>query len=229
MASIFDRLASIMKANVNDLIDKAEDPAKMIDQYLRELTDDLAEVREQTAAVMAEEKRAKRMLDDNAKDMRRYEDLAKKALSSGNESDARIFLQKKQEYVAKAETLQSTYDAAHESTQKMRAMHDKLVGDINTLNGRKEAVKAKVAVAKTQKKVNKVVGAASSKKADNALSAVARMEAKAEAMLGQAEAETELLADPVDAAVELERQYKAMGNTAAVDAELERLKAEMGM
>ena len=55
--AILERFADIIKANINDLLDKCEDPAKMIDQYLRDLTEDLAEVKKETAAVMAEETR----------------------------------------------------------------------------------------------------------------------------------------------------------------------------
>lgn len=61
---ILERFTDIIKANINDLLDKAEDPAKMIDQYLRDMTEDLAEVKRETANVMAEESRAKRMLEE---------------------------------------------------------------------------------------------------------------------------------------------------------------------
>ena len=61
---MLDRFADIVKANINDLLDKCEDPAKMIDQYLRDLTENLAEVKQETAGVMAEEARTKRMVDD---------------------------------------------------------------------------------------------------------------------------------------------------------------------
>ena len=57
---ILDRFTSIVKANINELLDKAEDPEKMVDQYLREMTESLAEVREATAGVMAEERRCKK-------------------------------------------------------------------------------------------------------------------------------------------------------------------------
>ena len=60
--SILSRFKDIMSANINALLDKCEDPAKMIDQYLRQLKEDLAEVKQETAAVMAEEKRTKRRL-----------------------------------------------------------------------------------------------------------------------------------------------------------------------
>ena len=225
--AILERFADIIKANINDLLDKCEDPAKMIDQYLRDLTEDLAEVKQETAAVMAEETRTKRMLEDNAGEIRRYEDLARKALAAGNEGDARVFLGKKQQLTEKAASLQATYDAAHANAEKMRQMHDKLVGDIETLRSRRELVKAKVAVARTQEKVNEM-GAAGDRAA-GAMSAFQRMEAKADAMLDQANAMAELNAAPADEAAELEKKYASAAGDAAVDAELERLKKEMGL
>ena len=57
MANILDRFSTIIKSNINALLDKAEDPAKMIDQYLLDLRENLAEVKRETAGVMAEESR----------------------------------------------------------------------------------------------------------------------------------------------------------------------------
>lgn len=225
--SILSRFSDIIKANINDLIDKAEDPAKMVDQYLRELTDDLAEVRQETAAVMAEETRTKRLVDENAEQIKRYEDLAKRALTAGNEGDARVFLSKKVSLESKGKSLQEAYEAAHANATKMREMHDKLVSDIETLNGRREAIKAKTAVAKTQEKVNNISSA--SDKAEGAMAAFARMEAKADQMLDQATAQAELQQTPTDRAAALEKEYEQAGNTQAVDDELERLKKEMGL
>ena len=225
--AILERFTDIIKANINDLLDKCEDPAKMIDQYLRNLTEDLAEVKKETAAVMAEETRAKRMLDENAAEIRRYEDLARKALTAGNEDDARVFLGKKQQLSEKAASLQATYDTAHGNAQKMRQMHDKLVGDIESLNSRREMVKAKVAVAKTQERVNKI--GASAEKAAGAMSAFERMERKADQMLDQANAMAELNAAPVDEAAALEAKYASAAGDSAVADELAKLKAELGI
>ena len=91
---ILDRFTDIIKANINDLLDKAEDPAKMIDQYMRELTDNLADVKKETAAVMAEEARVAREVKANEVEVAKYDDLARRALAAGNEGDARVFLAK---------------------------------------------------------------------------------------------------------------------------------------
>lgn len=224
---ILDRFSSIVKANVNELLDRAEDPAKMVDQYLRDLTESLAEVKEATAGVMAEEKRCKRLVDANQAEIDKYDGLARKALKAGEEDDARTFLAKKQELVAKNTGLLAAYDSAHENADKMRQMHDKLVSDINTLKGRRDVIKAKAAVAKTQDKVSKLTGGAD--RAESAISAFERMEAKADEMLDRSDAMEELNEKPVDSAAELEAKYVEKGKTAAVDDELAALKAEMGL
>ncbi len=227
MAGILDRFTTIIKANINDLLDRAEDPSKMIEQYMRDLTESLAEVKESTAAVMAEESRTKRLLDDNEKEIDKYEELARKALAAGNEGDARTFLKKKQKLEGKKEGLQIAYATATENASKMRQMHDKLVSDIETLQERKEVIKAKTAVAKTQDKVNKMT--AGSNKAEGAMSAFDRMEAKADEMLDRANAMEALNAQPKSETEELEKKYEAMGVDADVEDDLARLKAEMGM
>ena len=225
--SMLDRFSDIIKSNINDLLDKAEDPGKMVDQYLRDLTDDLAKVKQETAGVMAQETHARNLYEANKIEIQKYEDLAKQALKAGNEDDARTFLSKKQDLEAKGNDLKATYDVAHENAQKMRQIHDKLVSDIETLRAKREAIKAKVAVAKTQESVNKVT--AGSDKAGSAMAAFDRMEEKADNMLDKANAMEELNKEPVDAAKALEDKYTEAGKTSSVDAELAKMKAELGL
>ena len=225
--SILDRFSDIIKANINELLDKAEDPGKMVDQYLRELTDDLAKVRQETAGVMAQETRARNMYENNKNEIEKYAGLAKQALQAGNEDDARTFIAKKQTLEEKGESLHATYKVAHENAQKMRQLHDKLVTDIDTLRAKRDAIKAKVAVAKTQQDVNKVTSG--SDKAGQAMAAFDRREQKADDMLNTANAVEELSKEPVDKAKNLEKKYEEAGKTASVDEELAKMKAELGL
>ena len=225
--SILSRFGDIISANVNALLDKAEDPAKMVDQYLRKMTGDLAEVKKETAGVMAEESRTKRLVDENVKEAAKYADLAKKALITGNEDDARVFLKKKQDLEAIGASLQTAYAAAHENAIRMRQMHDKLVHDINDLNGRRQAIKAKVAVAKTQERLNKVDATAD--KVDGAGGAFSRMEDKANRMLDEATAMSSLNSQPLDDAQALEEKYKNSDIDASVEDELTALKEQLGL
>ncbi|MBS5370953.1 MAG: PspA/IM30 family protein, partial [Coprobacillus cateniformis] len=153
---MISRFKDIMSANINALLDKCENPAKMIDEYMRQVTEQLAEVKSETAGVMAEEKRAKRLVEENDEQIAKYDNLARKALKAGNEDDAKAFLTKKQSYVDNGIDLQKAYSIAHDNATKMREMHDKLTKDIQSLEQRRKNIKAKVAVAKTQEKINKV-------------------------------------------------------------------------
>ena len=133
---IISRFKDIMSANINALLDKAEDPEKMIDQYLRNLESDLAKVKQETASVMAEEAKAKRQLDECTAEVAKMQSYAEKAVLAGNDEDAKRFLMKKKELVVKQTSLQETYTLAAENAAKMRQMHQKLVGDISQLNSR---------------------------------------------------------------------------------------------
>lgn len=221
---VFQRFGSIMSANINALLDKCEDPEKMIDQYLREATENLAEVKKETAGVMATEAKAKRALDENQAQVAKYTELAKKALLAGNEGDAKQFMAKKLQIEGFTAGLQKTYDIAHANAEKLRQMHDKLVADVETLKSRRENVKATMAVAKTQEAVNRM--ASSSGKVEGAMGAFQRMEEKADAMLDQAAAMAEL-STPKDETADLEARYTT--GDASVDSELAKLKAEMGL
>ncbi len=223
---ILTRFKDIMSANINALLDKCEDPSKMIDQYLRDLTENLAEVKQETAAIMAEEKRAKRLVDENAAEIAKYVELAKKALVAGNDDDAKVFINKKQSLETAAADLQKTYAAAHENAVKMREMHDKLVNDINSLEARRQNVKAKVAVAKTQEKMNKITG--SMEASSGTMRAFENMEAKVDRMLDAAQAAAELNKGASDSAENLAEKY-AGGTSSSVNDELAALKAELGL
>ena len=223
---ILDRFSTIVKSNINALLDKAEDPGKMIDQYLLEMTESLSDVKKETAGVMAEESRTRAKVEANQAEVDKYAALAKKALQAGNEADAKVFIAKKQQLETSGQGLLEAYEAARENAQKMRQMHDKLVENIEELKRRREAIKAKVAVARTQGKLNEI-GAASDK-AEDAMSAFQRMEEKADRMLQRETAMAELIAAPKDEAAALEEKYSGAGAT-AVDDELAKMKAELGL
>ena len=109
---ILSRFKDIMSANINALLDKAEDPEKMIDQCLRNLNSDLGKVKSETAAVMAEEARAKRALDECNDEILSMQSYAVKAIQAGNEEDAKKFLEKKATLTTKQQGLQEAYNMA---------------------------------------------------------------------------------------------------------------------
>ena len=227
---IISRFKDIMSANINALLDKAEDPEKMIDQYLRNLQSDLGKVKAETASVMAEETRARREYDAALAQVEKFQAYAEKAVAAGNDNDARTFLMNKKAAQEKADTLKISYDAAADNAAKMRQMHDKLVADIATLNARKDAIKAKMTVAKAQEKINKV-GSSLNGVGDH-LAAFDRMEAAANRKLDEAAAMAELNAASQSSSIDdLMNRYDSPEKTAAdleLDDELAALKASLG-
>lgn len=224
---VLSRFRDIMAANVNALLDKAEDPQKMIDQYLRDLEGDLAKVKAETASMMAEEKAAKRDLDECMEEIGKMADYAKRAVAAGNDNEAKQFLQKKSELSGRQETLQKKYDIAVSNSAQMREMHDKLESDIASLKGRRETLKAKAQIAETQAKMNKM--GSGSREAGATMAAFDRMEDKINKMLDEQDAMEELNKGQTDSTEELMKKYDKEAKESDVDAELAALKAEMGL
>ncbi len=230
MAGILSRFKDIMSSNINALLDKVEDPMKMIDQYLRNLESDLGKVKAETAAVMAEETKSKRELDECIDSINKMQTYAEKALLSGNEADARTFLSKKGELNNKLISLQQTYDIAKENSTKMREMHDKLIKDISQLNTRRDELKAKMAVANTQEKLNKVGSSVNG--AIGNMSKFDEMEAKINKKLDTANAMAELNNSKKEENIEdLIAKYdnETKNTSSEIDDELSELKSKLGL
>ena len=219
---IIARFRDVMAANINALLDKAEDPEKMIDQLMRDLVDDLADVKKETAGIIATEKSAKREMDECTKEIADLTTYATKAVQAGNDDDARKFLSEKATLTSKLTGLTEAYNLAKQNADNMRAMHDKLVKDIEELESRREMIKGKMAVAKTQKKINEMTGSAISN-ANDSIAAFERMEAKANKMLDEAEALAELNKGADTKIEDLKSKYSAADSD--VEAELAALKA----
>lgn len=221
--AILTRFKDIMSSNINALLDKVEDPEKMIDQCLRNLNSDLGKVTAETASIMAEEQRAKRALDECIEEMKKLQNYAIKALEANNEDDARRFLEKKAALAAEEAGLKEAYDLAAANALKMREMHNKLVSDIRELEGRKDMIKGKMAVAKTQERINRISSSVSS--ANNSISAFDRMEDKVNKALDQANAMAELNSTQKDDINDLKSKYDDVKPN--IDNELEALKASL--
>ncbi len=225
---IISRFKDIMAANFNALLDKMEDPEKMIDQYIRNLENDLGEIKSETASVMAEEKAAKRKLDDNEAETAKMQQYAEKAVKSGDDAAAKQFLSKKADLVATHSILEQQYTICCENAAKMREMHDKVCRDLDSLRSRRDMLKAKVKVAETQKKINNLTSNTS--KAAGSIAKFDELEEKINKKLDAADAMAELNGSQKENSIEeLKEKYDDGAKSAAVDEELAALKASMGI
>ncbi len=220
--SILKRFTTIMSSNINAMLDKMEDPAKMVDQLMRDLTKNLSEVKAETAAVMAEESRAGRQVSECREDIAKYTNYAEKAVLAGNDGDARKFLEEKNKKQTQLAALETAYNVAKDNAGKMRQMHDKLQAQIAELDSKRASIKAATAVAGLQDKVNKMTSSVDSA----SINKFNEMEEKANKMLDTAAAMAELN-KPKDDISDLERKYASEQPTSAVDDELAALKAKL--
>lgn len=154
--SVLSRFKDIISSNINSLLDRCEDPEKSVDKFLLDALDDLAEVKRDTADIMADEARCKQLVEDVEAEVAKYEELAKRALRAGNEDDARTLLEHKQECEAKLAAARKSYDLAASNADKMRQLHDKLTTDIESLRSRRANIKAKMAIAEAQSQINEM-------------------------------------------------------------------------
>lgn len=217
---ILTRFRDIMSSNINALLDKAEDPEKMIDQCLRNLNSDLGKVKSETATIMAEEQRAKRELDECNEEIEKMQSFAIKALEANNEDDARKFLEEKASISSRQAGLFEAYELAKNNAAHMRQMHDKLVDDIGELEARKDMIKGKIAVAKTQERINKMGSSVAS--ANDSIASFEKYEDMANKALDKANAMAELNRSSSDQSIkDLTEKY---ASDVSVDDELAALK-----
>lgn len=225
MAGILSRFKTIMEANINALLDKAEDPVKMADQLARDLEKDLGEVKVETVSVMAEEKRAKRAYDEGVAEVEKLQRYAEKAVLAGNDADAKVFLSEKAAKAANLESLKGAWDLAAANAAKMREMHDKLTEQLKQVEDRKAAIRAKAAMVKSQQKANEI----KSDLGGSSLAAFDALEEKLNRKLDEAEAAAELNTKKDDMA-DLMAKYDdaATVQDNGVEDELAALKAKLG-
>lgn len=222
---IITRFKEIMESNINDLLDKMEDPSKMVDQTLRNLREELAEVKKETSGVMADAKAARKQVEECQEEIRKFSLAVENAVRAGNDDDARTLLARKQELSSQLTALTQTADLADANAAKMRQMYDKLVSDIASLESKKDMIKAKDAAAKAQERINRMT---TGHDTASSLEAFDRMEAKADKRLESAMAEAQLNEEgtPAD---RLAEQYTSGASSTAVDDELAALKAKLGV
>lgn len=222
---ILSRFSEIMKSNINALLDRAEDPEKMADQMLRNTREQFAEVKAQTASVMADAAKANRDAADCQANIARYQKAAENALISRNEGDAKKLIAQKQKLEEKYKALQQAADLANANADKMRQMYDKLASDIETLEARKDAIKAKTAAAKAQQSINRLVSGLPD--TNSSLEAFDRMDARATKQLDAAMAEAQL--NETSSSEDLAEKYSGSGSDVSVDSELEEMKKKLGL
>lgn len=224
MAGIFDRMSLIVRANINELISKFEDPEKLVTQTIADAKVELAKMRESSAEVLANEKRAKKRLDDLLESANKWHEIAGKAVRAGNDDDAREALSREAKFRDDAEAQQAIYDTSKEASDKLRARLREVEDSIREMEHKAELIKAKEATAKATEAANDIASHGVST-GGSAFAAFARMEEKADKRLANAEAMSDLVTES-DSESDLAAKYAKASDLGVEDA-LAALKAEI--
>jgi phage shock protein A len=155
---ILSRFTDIMSANINSLLSKAEagNADKLLEKYIKDAKDNLAQLKAEAAAVIAEETGLARKLADNEAECGKYESYAAAAVKKGNDDDARKFLTYKSRLESERADLSTQYAHAKDNSEKMRQLLKKLTDDIYAAESKLDDLKRNLAVAKQQEKLNKL-------------------------------------------------------------------------
>lgn len=220
--SVFRRIADIIKAYINDLFDKAEDPALMIKQMVIEMEEGIAQSTTALAKALASEKQLERKYKILANQAQGWERKAMVALESGNENLARQALTKKAELTAQVNEYQKMVQNASKATKALRNQVDGLKSKLQEARMKESTLLARSEMAKTQKKLAKQLGGFN---VDNNF---ARFDKFEERVL-KAEAEAEAMVELADDNASLNDEFKALEQSTSVDDDLAKLRAKMNM
>jgi phage shock protein A len=222
--AIFSRIADILKANVNDMIDKAEDPEKMVKQLILEMEQEVDEATQALGQAMGSQKMAAKELADAEAVSADWNDKAKLALKAGNEELARKALDAKVGIDGQVEQLRSSYEGITEQVNKLKDQVEGLRVKLDEARARQNVL---IARSKMADAAADVATSISSSNMDSAFAKLDKLERKVTQKEATAEAYTEL--NGTLAGGSTKDEFEELQHTAAVDDEMARLKKELGM
>ncbi len=214
---IFSRFTDIINSNINNILDKAEDPAKMVRLIIQEMEDTLVEVRSSSAKILADKKELTRRVTRFEKEVQQWQEKAELALSKDREDLARAALIEKKKSSENAQTLLQELMHTEEHIIKLQSEMSQLQDKLADAKSRQKAIIMREKTVNSRLKVKKNID---SNKVNDALGRFERYERKIDDLEGQVESYdlgSKSLADEI---AELESDEK-------VDAELASLKAKM--
>jgi phage shock protein A len=216
---IFSRVSDIFKANVNDALDKAEDPEKMLKQMVLEMEEAVNKATLAVGNAIANEKSLERKLLKAREEANNWYQKAMQAVNANRDDLAKAALEKKNLYERNARDLEPTYQQAKETAQKMRQQLDALKAKLDEARTRQNTLIARSQAAKAQKQLSQAFSGVGS----DAFGKFEKFEQKVEQIEAQAEAFTQLSG----ADTSLDEQFRQLGSASA-DSELLALKQSMG-
>lgn len=221
---LFGRFRRMLKSNINDMINKSENPEKMLSQVIVDMNQQLIESKKSVASSIADEKRLERQMRNNKSLSREWEEKAMMAVKAGKDELAKEALLRKQEFDTLYNQYKPQWESQHDAVEKLKTALRQLQQKIEEAQRKKNLLVARSKRAQAQKKIQDTVSGLSDNSAfevfDRMTEKVERLEAENEATLEISEIENNEL--------DLEKQFAELeSGTASADLLLEELKQRM--
>ncbi len=221
---MFGRLGTLIRSNLNELINRAEDPEKMLNQVLVDMKGQLVEAKKQVAVAIADEKRIKKQHEIELAKAQEWERKAMLAIRAGDDNLARAALARKAEHDELASSLKVQWEAQKQAVEQLKEALRGLDQKIEEAKRKRNILVSRQKRAQAQATINKTLAQLNS--SDSHDSTFARMDERVTQLEAEAEASMELGAAPEHS---LESQFKALEQGSTVDSELEALKQKMAL
>src|SRR5688572_21679044 len=224
---LIDRLSSLLRSNINDLISSAENPEKMLNQIIVDMRSQLVRAKQQVASAIADEKRLRDQADGEFKQAEDWERRAMLAIQEGRDDLAKQALVREGEHRGHAQALEQTWAAHNAETEKLKNSLRDLNDKIEEAKRKKNLLIARQRRAQAQKRIAETMSHLSE---TSAFEAFARMEEKIDQNERQIRASAEI--DEEMSGDRLQQDFKRLEKTSgslSADAKLLALKQKMGM
>ena len=215
---LFDRIGRVVRANLNDLVSKAEDPEKILEQTIIDMNEDLVQLRQAVAQAIASQKRSQQQYNQYQSQANQWQSRAQLALQKGDDNLAREALQRKKNYVEQGNTIKLTLDQQTSQVDVLKRNLVSLESKISEAKTKKNMLKARAQAAKANEQLQGMIGGINT---TGSAAAFERMEEKVLQMEARSQAAGEL------AGADLESQFAALEAGSDVDDELAAMKAQM--
>lgn len=215
--SIYSRLSDIINSNISSLLDKAENPEKMIRMVIQEMEETLVEVRSGTAKVIAEKKTLSRRADKLKKQALDWGQKAELALSKGREDLAKAALLEKSNISSSVEITEADLQKLDETLDKLSTEIEQLQSKLNDARARQKTIVMRTKATVSRLDVNRQLHNYS---IDNAMDKFEYYEKKIDLMEGQM--------DSIHIAKRgLQSEFDELAKQESIDQELQELKAKL--
>jgi len=221
---IFARLAALLKSNLNDLISSSEDPEKMLNQIVLDMSNQLLEAKRQVAASIADEKRLAKQVEQETANATEWERRAMLAVRAGDDALAKEALSRKKEHQTLAEQFQEQWSKQKQAVDQLKLALRALNNKIEEAKRKKSLLIARKKRAEAQKAIQDTMRGLSD---NSAFDTFERMHQKVEQIEAESEASTELGGELTGDT--LQAKFKKLEGSSGSDMALAELKAKMGL